>query len=100
PNVVLGGLHSGFMGAVNEGSAAEAFDAELAVAGKTGTCAGVGWFASYAPADKPEMVIVTFVRPGSGPLASSVAGNIWRALAHSATVATTTGTSTTAPGSR
>ena len=50
---VLGGLAEGFLGAVNEGSASTAFDPDVIVAGKTGTCAGVGWFASYAPADRP-----------------------------------------------
>jgi cell division protein FtsI/penicillin-binding protein 2 len=77
---VLGGLADGFLSAVNEGSAASAFDPEVIVAGKTGTCAGVGWFASYAPADRPEVVLVTFVRPGSGHAASAVAGRIYREL--------------------
>ncbi|HET8648329.1 MAG TPA: penicillin-binding transpeptidase domain-containing protein, partial [Vicinamibacteria bacterium] len=51
PQTVVGGLTDGFLGAVNEGSAATAFDPDVVVAGKTGTCAGLGWFASYAPAD-------------------------------------------------
>ena len=77
---VLGGLAEGFLGAVNEGSAANAFDPEVIVAGKTGTCSGLGWFASYAPADRPEVVIVTMVRPGNGHSASAVAGRIYRRL--------------------
>jgi penicillin-binding protein 2 len=77
---VLGGLTEGFLSAVNEGSAATAFDPDISVAGKTGTCAGVGWFASYAPAERPEVVIVVFVRPGSGHLASTVAGRIYQDL--------------------
>jgi penicillin-binding protein 2 len=81
PNAtVLGQLAEGFLGAVNEGSAASAFDPDVIVAGKTGTCAGVGWFASYAPADRPEIVVVVFVRPGSGHLASAVAGRIYQNL--------------------
>jgi cell division protein FtsI/penicillin-binding protein 2 len=80
PGTVLGGLTEGFLGAVNEGSAATAFDPDVSVAGKTGTCAGVGWFASYAPAERPEIVIVVFVRPGSGHLASTVAGRIYQNL--------------------
>jgi cell division protein FtsI/penicillin-binding protein 2 len=80
PQTVMGGLTDGFLGAVNEGSAATAFDPDVVVAGKTGTCAGLGWFASYAPADAPEVVIVVFVRPGSGHLASSVAGRIYQYL--------------------
>jgi penicillin-binding protein 2 len=76
----LGQLAEGLLGAVNEGSATSAFDPEVVVAGKTGTCAGVGWFASYAPADRPEIVLVVFVRPGSGHLASAVAGRIYQNL--------------------
>jgi cell division protein FtsI/penicillin-binding protein 2 len=77
---VVGGLTDGFLGAVNEGSAATAFDPDVVVAGKTGTCAGLGWFASYAPADQPEIVVVVFVRPGSGHLASTVAGRIYQEM--------------------
>jgi cell division protein FtsI/penicillin-binding protein 2 len=88
---VVGGLSDGFLSAVNEGSAATAFDPEVIVAGKTGTCAGLGWFASYAPADAPRVVIVVFVRPGSGHLASTVAGRIYQHLyrdtAHTAVAA-------------
>jgi membrane peptidoglycan carboxypeptidase len=77
---VLRGLADGFLGAVNEGSAAEAFDPDIVVAGKTGTCAGLGWFASYAPADKPEMVMVVFLPSATGHQASSVAGRIYQEL--------------------
>ncbi len=77
---ILGGLTDGFLGAVNEGSASSAFDPDIIVAGKTGTCSGLGWFASYAPADRPEIVTVVFVRPGSGHLASAVAGRIYQNL--------------------
>jgi len=74
----LEGLGAGFAGAVNEGSASAAFDADVAVAGKTGTCSSLGWFASYAPADRPELVVVVFLRHGSGHGASAVAGRIFR----------------------
>jgi cell division protein FtsI/penicillin-binding protein 2 len=77
---VLGLLAEGFLGAVNEGSASSAFDPDVVVAGKTGTCAGLGWFASYAPADRPEIVLVVLVRSGSGHLASAVAGRIYENL--------------------
>jgi len=77
---VLRGLADGFLSAVNEGSAAEAFDPDIVVAGKTGTCAGVGWFASYAPADKPEIVTVVFLRSATGHQASSVAGRLYQEL--------------------
>jgi penicillin-binding protein 2 len=74
------GLAAGFAGAVNEGSASAAFDPDVAVAGKTGTCAQLGWFASYAPADDPELVVVVFLRHGSGHGAAAVAGRIFRQL--------------------
>jgi cell division protein FtsI/penicillin-binding protein 2 len=76
----LDGLAQGFLAAVNEGSAGPAFDAEVAIAGKTGTCASLGWFASYAPADEPQLVVVVFLRHGSGRSASAVAGRIFREL--------------------
>jgi penicillin-binding protein 2 len=46
---------------------------ELKVAGKTGTLKTDdghwtnGWFAGYAPADKPEIAVVVFVERGTGP---------------------------------
>ena len=76
----LDGLAAGFAAAVNEGSASAAFDPEVAVAGKTGTCSQLGWFASYAPADAPQLVVVVFLRHGSGHGASAVAGRIFREL--------------------
>ena len=78
----LDGLAAGFMGAVNEGSATAAFDPDVAVAGKTGTCSQLGWFASYAPAENPELVVVVFLRHGSGHRASAVAGRIFRDVFH------------------
>lgn len=76
----LEGLAAGFAAAVNEGSASAAFDPDVAVAGKTGTCAQLGWFASYAPADDPRLVVVVFLRHGSGHGASAVAGRVFREL--------------------
>ena len=62
------------------GAPTTAFDPDVMVAGKTGTCAGVGWFASYAPADDPEIVIVMFVNPGTGHWPPAVAGRIYQYL--------------------
>lgn len=76
----LDGLTGGFLAAVNEGSASAAFDPQVAVAGKTGTCSALGWFASYAPAENPELVVVVFLRRGSGHRASAVGGQIFREL--------------------
>jgi cell division protein FtsI/penicillin-binding protein 2 len=91
PGTVVGGLADGFLSAVNEGSASNAFDPDVVVAGKTGTCSGVGWFASYAPADRPEVVIVVFVNPGNGHVASAVAGRIYQNLYKPAAPAFTVG---------
>ena len=79
------------MSAVNEGSAGSAFDPNVVVAGKTGSCSQVGWFASYAPADRPELVVVVFVRRGNGHAASSVAGRIYQELYRPALPLTTAG---------
>jgi cell division protein FtsI/penicillin-binding protein 2 len=87
----LEGLSNGFAGAVNEGSASAAFDPDVAVAGKTGTCSALGWFASYAPADRPELVVVVFLRHGSGHGASAVAGRIFRQLFGSGSTSTAAG---------
>ncbi len=78
----LDGLPEGFLGAVNEGSAASAFDPDVVVAGKTGSCSRLGWFASYAPAENPELVLVVFLPRGNGHGASEVAGRIYQELFH------------------
>jgi cell division protein FtsI/penicillin-binding protein 2 len=87
----LDGLAEGFLGAVNEGSAASAFDPDIVVAGKTGSCSQLGWFASYAPADRPELVIVVFMRRGNGHRASVVAGRIYQDLYKGGSPAATPG---------
>jgi len=80
----LEGLAAGFAAAVNEGSASAAFDPEVAVAGKTGTCAQLGWFASYAPAGRPELVVVVFIEHGgqgsraAAPLARALHAHYFR----------------------
>jgi len=92
------GLGEGFLAAVNEGSASPAFDPEVAVAGKTGTCSALGWFASYAPAERPQVVVVVFLKHGSGHAASAVAGKMFRELfAGGATPASAAATSAGAP---
>ncbi|HEX9202479.1 MAG TPA: penicillin-binding transpeptidase domain-containing protein [Vicinamibacteria bacterium] len=78
----LDGLPEGFLGAVNEGSAASAFDPDVVVAGKTGSCSRLGWFASYAPAENPELVLVVFLPRGNGHGASEVAGRIYQEVFH------------------
>lgn len=63
-------------------------DAPMKIAGKTGTAlADKGpwthaWFAGYAPADKPEIVLVVFLENGHGGTdAASVAREIFAAFA-------------------
>jgi cell division protein FtsI/penicillin-binding protein 2 len=60
----------------------------MKVAGKTGTSLVEegswrhGWFAGYAPADKPEIALVVFLEKGDGPIdASNVAREIFGAYA-------------------
>ncbi|MFI5184462.1 MAG: penicillin-binding transpeptidase domain-containing protein [Vicinamibacteria bacterium] len=77
---VTTGMADGFISAVNEGSASPAFDPDVVVAGKTGSCSQLGWFASYAPAENPDVVIVVFVRYGNGHRASGIAGRIYQDL--------------------
>jgi penicillin-binding protein 2 len=59
---------------------------ELKVAGKTGTPKTDdghwtnGWFAGYAPADKPEIAVIVFLERGTGPGdAAPLAGEIFSA---------------------
>ena len=58
-------------------------------AGKTGTAAGAtsaqthGFFAGYAPADKPEIVLVVYLEHGRGADAAAIAAPIFAAYAKS-----------------
>jgi cell division protein FtsI/penicillin-binding protein 2 len=63
---------------------------EMAVAGKTGTASDAGkvrthaWFAGYAPADHPKIVVVVYLETGTGSVdAASVAHDIFKAYADS-----------------
>lgn len=62
----------GLRGAVEYGSGQLAAVKGLTVAGKTGTTTGPdgaythAWFAGWAPADKPEIVVVVFLEQGRG----------------------------------
>ncbi len=82
--VVLTGLRN----AVDYGLARNAGVQELSVAGKTGTASDPGnplthaWFAGFAPAEKPEVVVVVFVERGRGSLeAAGIAHKIFSAYA-------------------
>lgn len=86
PQESLQQLASGMSAAVRYGTGKPAYDPALAVAGKTGTGfdrgTKLGLFASYAPVDKPRLVVVVAIQGAeeSGPVAARVAGQIYRAL--------------------
>jgi cell division protein FtsI/penicillin-binding protein 2 len=81
--VVLSGLH----GAVAYGTAQGAQVPGTDVAGKTGTSTAEegpwthGWFAGFAPASNPEVVVVVFLERGHGSEAATIAGTILKAYA-------------------
>jgi penicillin-binding protein 2 len=87
----LAPLFDGLEGSASYGMARLAQPASsMKVAGKTGTSPvdeGAwrhAWFAGYAPADKPEIVLVVFLEKGHGPTdAAGVAREIFAAYAES-----------------
>jgi cell division protein FtsI/penicillin-binding protein 2 len=72
----------GLRGAVAYGTAQGAQVDGLAVGGKTGTSSAEegswthAWFAGFAPADKPEIVVVIFLERGHGSEAATIAGTL------------------------
>ncbi|MEJ7617172.1 MAG: penicillin-binding transpeptidase domain-containing protein [Pyrinomonadaceae bacterium] len=78
----------GMIKAVTDGTAQGARHVGVQVAGKTGTSMngdiGLGLFASYAPVDRPRLVIVVQIHGAkeSGVIAAEIAGNIYRSLAN------------------
>lgn len=80
--VVLAGLRA----ATDYGLAQNARSGQLSVAGKTGTASDPSdlhthaWFAGFAPAEKPEVVVVVFVEHGHGSVeAANLARRIFQA---------------------
>jgi len=80
--VVLAGLRE----ATDYGLAQNAQPGQLSVAGKTGTASDPpnpythAWFAGFAPAEKPEIVVVVFVERGRGSVdAANLARRIFQA---------------------
>jgi cell division protein FtsI/penicillin-binding protein 2 len=77
-------LSEGLRGCVDHGSCRAAAVPGVSVAGKTGTAAAIdgsrvthAWFVGYAPARKPEVAIVIFLKRGTGganaaPLAAQI----------------------------
>jgi penicillin-binding protein 2 len=63
---------------VNSGTGQAARSKYVHVAGKTGTFGGHAWFAGFAPAEKPEIVVVVFLEHGTGGAdAAPIAGRIF-----------------------
>jgi cell division protein FtsI/penicillin-binding protein 2 len=79
-------IKPGMRGAVEFGTAHRARE-DGPIAGKTGTCsenhAHLGWFGSFNDAGGRKLVVVVLLtggRPAIGPLAASIAGDIYRRL--------------------
>ncbi|MBV9304333.1 MAG: penicillin-binding protein [Acidobacteriaceae bacterium] len=84
-------IKPGMVGAVEYGTARRAnYDPTDPVFGKTGTCTDtlqpgvhLGWFGSFNDTGKNKLVVVVLLTGGrgiSGPIASGVAGNVYRYL--------------------
>jgi hypothetical protein len=82
----LQGVIPGMVGAAEYGTAKRGVDADLRVAGKTGSCIAhgswVGLFASVAPIDNPQYSVVVITRGQNerGKYAAAVAGQIYQTL--------------------
>lgn len=82
----LQGVIPGMIGATEYGTARRGVDANLRIAGKTGSCIAhgswVGLFASVAPVENPQYAVIVITRGQSerGKYAAAVAGKIYKAL--------------------
>lgn len=80
-------VFDGLERAVKYGMAHSAQPVGITAAGKTGTASGAntpqshGFFVGYAPADKPEIVVMVYLERGRGMDAAAVAGPIFSAYA-------------------
>lgn len=89
PDAAMKTVVAGVQGAVKYGTAQGAQVAGLDVAGKTGTASAEegawthAWFAGFAPASKPEIVIVIFLERGHGSEAAELAGAVLKEWARS-----------------
>lgn len=78
---------SGLRAATDYGMASNAQVESTSVAGKTGTASDPGfitthaWFVGFAPADKPEIVVLIFLERGRGLEAAALARGIFEAYA-------------------
>jgi penicillin-binding protein 2 len=68
----------GLQAVVTTGTGQAAASSNVHVAGKTGTFGGHAWFAGFAPAESPEVVVVIFLERGTGGAdAAPIAGRIF-----------------------
>jgi cell division protein FtsI/penicillin-binding protein 2 len=79
-------VFSGLERSVQYGMAQSAQPVGITAAGKTGTAGGIGsqshgFFAGYAPADQPEIVLVVYLEQGHGSDAAAIAAPIFSAYA-------------------
>lgn len=87
PDAALTAVLAGLRAAVQYGTAQGAKVEGLEVAGKTGTSTAEegawthAWFAGFAPAGKPEIVVVVFLERGHGSEAAGIAGAILKEYA-------------------
>ncbi len=72
-------IRKGLVRAVEEGTAMAAGTATEHVAGKVGSNEENALFVSFAPADKPEVGLIVFLKEGTGTEAAQVAGRFYRA---------------------
>jgi penicillin-binding protein 2 len=83
-----GPVFAGLADSVAFGMAHAAFVQGMSAAGKTGTASSAdssrshGFFVGYAPADKPEIVVVVYLENGRGFDAAALAQPIFSAYAH------------------
>ena len=83
-------IKPGMMGAVEYGTARRAaYDPNEPILGKTGTCTDrnspthMGWFGSFNEVEKNKLVVVVMLTGGkhvNGPVASGVAGEVYKRL--------------------
>lgn len=80
-------IRDGLAGSVIYGTGRSAFDPDLSIFGKTGTCsengAHLGWFMSFAGELQPQYTVVVLLRGGQmmyGPHAAEIAGHFYRNL--------------------
>jgi cell division protein FtsI/penicillin-binding protein 2 len=84
-NIAGDTVRAGLADSVESGMAQPASQNRISVAGKTGTAESAGspqthgWFAGFAPAENPQVVIVVYLSSGRGMDAAHIAGLV---LAH------------------